>query len=269
MSDPIDPDLVANAAQLLTAARKAVQYLPDLGDHSPTTETAAYEIADIHATQLELPVSGWKVGCTSEEAMRILKAPGPFAGRVFEDTVFDGTSTTDGVEISNALFPNSMLECEFAFMLGDDLPPRDRPYSVDEVRDATVSVAPTFELVGPRFQEMTSVHYKSLIADSGANAGAVLGIAVPVDQVPDLASLSVRIEVDGEEQASGTGADILGDPWNALAWLANHLSSRGSGLRSGQFVLSGTCTGITPLAPGSSARSDYGALGQVQVSRPA
>ena len=263
MTDTAGTPQIIAAAQLLTAARRSAQPLVDLAHLAPSDETHAYRIADRHAEQFGEDLVGWKVGCTSEEAMRILDAPGPFAGRIFDGTVFK-----TGV-VDDSVIPNPMLECEFAFMIGSDLVPRAEPYSVEDVRAATDAVSPAIELVGPRFQEMTSVHYLSLVADSGANAGAVLGDPVPVADVPDLDSLRVRCEVDGEERGTGTGADILGDPWNALAWLVNNLSSRELTLHAGQFVLSGTCTGITPLPPGSSARADHGDLGEVRVSRPA
>jgi 2-keto-4-pentenoate hydratase len=37
----------------------------------------------------------------------------------------------------------------------------------------------------------------------------------------------------------GTGADVLGHPHHALAWLANHLAAAGKGLRAGEIALTG------------------------------
>ena len=193
--------------------------------------------------------------------MQILNSPGPFAG-----LIFDGTSYG-----SQQLHPDAMVrpqvECEFAFILGEDLVPRAEPYSISDVQAATAAVAPAIELVDTRLADFTGVGYLSLVADHGANGGVVLGEPVPIADVPDLRTVEVTCTVDGEVTASGPGAAILDDPWNALVWLANHLSGRGITLRSGEIVMSGTCTGIADLPVGSHARATHEGLGSVEVTR--
>ena len=76
----------------------------------------------------------------------------------------------------------------------------------------------------------------------------------------------MTLSIDGEEAASGSGADVLGHPLNTLVWLANDLSRRGIGLQEGQVVTTGTMTGMTPCRPGATAVGDYGPMGTVQVT---
>lgn len=255
---PLSLDQIDAAARLLTDARMDGQLLDSLGDLEPKGVACAYAIAEAHAKLLDTAPVGWKIGCTSQKAMDILNSPGPFAGRIFDGTVY-------GPAIEGLPAPSPGLECEFAFHLGSDLSPRNAPHTVSDVRGATEAVAPAIELVAPRFRDFTGVGYLSLIADSGANAGVVLGKPVAVDDCPDLQDVAVELEIDGDQASSGAGSAILGDPWNALVWLANHLCERGIGLQAGEFVLSGTCTGINPLSPGSSAVAHYGAFGQVRA----
>ena len=54
---------------------------------------------------------------------------------------------------------------------------------------------------------------------------------------------------DGTEVGRGTGADVLGHPHNALAWLANHLAEEGKGLHEGQIVLTGSLANIKVTFP--------------------
>jgi len=259
--EPRDIELAALAADRLSVARRMITRLHTLGDAAPRDLASAHRIADLHATQLGWGIAGWKVGCTSDEAMQILNSPGPFAGRVFERSVLRSGKLDHRAMVAPG------VECEFAFLLGDDLPPTNHQYTFDELRSATIAVAPAIELVDSRFEEWTEVGYLSLIADSGANGGAIIGEPVPIDACPPLASVRVQCEIDDALVAEGDGTKILGDPWQALEWLANHLSARGIGLHAGQFVLSGTCTGIAPLAPGASAVATFSDLGQVAVRR--
>jgi 2-keto-4-pentenoate hydratase len=57
----------------------------------------------------------------------------------------------------------------------------------------------------------------------------------------------------------------MGDPIEALAWLANHLSRRAIGLRGGEIVTTGSCTGITKVAAGAKVRADFGSLGEIVI----
>jgi 2-keto-4-pentenoate hydratase len=71
--------------------------------------------------------------------------------------------------------------------------------------------------------------------------------------------------VTGRSTRDGIGANVLGDPRIALAWLANELSSLGVTLRAGQVVTTGTCLVPLEIAPGDHVRMDFGALGAVET----
>ena len=258
---PLSPEAIDAAARRLTDARRSVSLLESLRECAPTEHASAMAIAEAHATLLGWTTIGWKVGCTSQRAMEILSSPGPFAGRVFEGTVYQSQ------QLHEHAMHNPGLECEFAFVLGRDLPARAEMYTVDEVREATLAVAPAIELVAPRFDDLTGVGYLNLIADSGANAGVVLGEPIMTGDSPDLTTVQVELDIDGEIVSSGVGSAILGNPWLALEWLANHLSARQIGLHSGEFVLSGTCTGINSLDPGSTATARHDGFAPVTVRR--
>lgn len=261
MNSSMSPEQVAAAANDLSMARQAITLLESLGENAPPDLSSAHAIAEAHAKQLGWSTVGWKVGCTSAEAMQILNSPGPFAGRVFEGSVYGSNIVHEQAMYSPG------IESEFAFLLGRDLPPTSDEYTVDDVRAATMAVAPALELVAPRFTDFTGIGYLNLIADSGANAGVVFGEPVKIDDVPDLREVHVELDIDGTVVKTGEGNAILGDPWRALEWLANHLSARQIGLHAGEFVMSGTCTGIDPLPPGSVATGRYSGLGSVEIMR--
>ena len=63
----------------------------------------------------------------------------------------------------------------------------------------------------------------------------------------------------------GTGADVLGHPHNALAWLANHLADEGKGLHAGQIVLTGSLVKTVWLNAGDSVKMELDGLGTVEA----
>jgi 2-keto-4-pentenoate hydratase len=71
--------------------------------------------------------------------------------------------------------------------------------------------------------------------------------------------------LDGVTVADGSGAMVLGHPLKALLWLAQALHKRGERLRSGEMVLTGTCTGITKVASGQVFTGCFADLPSVEV----
>jgi 2-keto-4-pentenoate hydratase len=71
--------------------------------------------------------------------------------------------------------------------------------------------------------------------------------------------------VNGETVAEGSGANVLGDPVEALVWLANDQRERGAGLLAGQVVITGSCTGVNMAVAGDRVRADFGELGAVEL----
>ena len=64
---------------------------------------------------------------------------------------------------------------------------------------------------------------------------------------------------------SGDGSKVLGDPVTCMVWLANFLRQKGSGLRAGEIITTGTCTGANDVPANTTVVADFGALGKVQV----
>jgi 2-keto-4-pentenoate hydratase len=106
----------------------------------------------------------------------------------------------------------------------------------------------------------------TLVADDFFAAGCVLGKAVPRTKAPDLLKVAGRAIVNGEEAGRGTGADVLGHPHNALAWLANHLAEEGKGLHAGQIVLTGSLVKTVWLNAGDSVKMELDGLGTVEAT---
>jgi 2-keto-4-pentenoate hydratase len=158
------------------------------------------------------------------------------------------------------------VEGEFAFKLGRDLPPRPAPYALEEVADAVAAVAGAIEVVGTRFAGGLAGKGRFLVtADCGANIALVAGPWRRVGSSLDLKSHRVAMRINGAARGTGTGDRALGDPMNVLLWLTNQQSAEGRGLKSGEIVSTGTCTGIDPVQPGDRVQADFGDLGTVEI----
>ena len=103
-------------------------------------------------------------------------------------------------------------------------------------------------------------------ADFGTNVAFCHGAWVSDWRSHDLAATAVTLYVNGAEIAQGTGERALGSPLNVAVWLANHLSERQIGVKAGEYVSTGTCTGIKPVRAGDFVVADFGALGTVNAS---
>jgi 2-keto-4-pentenoate hydratase len=248
------------AAGLLARAWQTGKTLSGLPEECrPRNAADGYRVQDLLTERLDLPVGGWKIGCTSAAARKILKSRGPFGGRVFAPRIFDS-----GAVIPGTAYPLRGLEGEFAFRLRKPLPPSKRAYTLAEVSDAIGSLHLAIEIVDSRFTDWLKVGVHSLIADQGSNGALILGPAVPRWRQLKLERIAVQMVVDDKIVGRGTGADCMGHPLKALTWLANLLRQRG-GLAAGLVVSTGTCCGFHRAPHGAAARAEFGRLGAVEA----
>ena len=149
--------------------------------------------------------------------------------------------------------------------MGRDFPISDEMSDIAALRSAIAECLVALEIVGRRVVADVPLNEVSSIADFALNVAVVRGGPIPDWELQDLAGMPVRAVLDGVAVASGTGAMVLGHPLNALLWLAGALRKRGDQLRSGEIVLTGTCTGITKVAPGQVFAGCFADLPSVQV----
>ena len=81
----------------------------------------------------------------------------------------------------------------------------------------------------------------------------------------DLSQHAVTVLRGNETVATGSGANVLGDPRNGLTWLANELLAQGQQLKAGEVVMTGTCVVPVPVSAGDTMTADFGQFGQVRA----
>jgi 2-keto-4-pentenoate hydratase len=252
---------MASLAEALWNARAHGDVIAVDPAQKPANEAAAYDIQAAGIALSGMARVGWKIGAAAQAAIDMLGLDGPFPAPVLAPHCLD-----DGAEVAVVEGQSPGLETEFLVGLGADLPARERAYQRDEVAAAVAFIAPSFEIVACRFMGGFKGNGLLAIADFGGNAAIVQGAPVRDWRRFDLASHRVRLSINGAETASGTGsALIFGDPIAAVVWLANQPQIAPRGLRRGELVMTGTCTGLVQLKAGDRASADFGELGQVHA----
>src|SRR6267378_6862176 len=257
-------DTLAAAKAIVTARRNRAPLRPLPADAAPRDEAEGYRIQRA-VRDLLLPqvgsLAGYKIGCTSAVMQQYLDIPHPCGGGVFAKGVHDS-----GAKLRFGDYVRVGVECEIAVRLARNLAPSEEPFTAEWVMEAIEAYLPAIEIVDDRYVKWETMGAPTLVADDFFAAGCVLGTPVARSAAPDLLSVTGRALINGSEVGRGTGADVLGHPHHALAWLANHLAADGKSLRAGEIVLTGSLVKTVWLNAGDSVVMELSGLGNVAAT---
>jgi len=181
-------------------------------------------------------------------------------GAILADTVHGSPAS-----VSAAAYVRIAVESEIAVRIGSDVGPRDGRLDRTSIARHVAACMPAIELVDDRNWDYARADARDLVADNSFNSGCVLGAPVMDWQRLDLAALTGRMRINAEVVGEGRGADVLGHPFEALAWLANHLLARGRRLRAGDVVLMGSVVATKWPRPGDVVVTEIDGLGTASL----
>ncbi|MFO1163016.1 MAG: hydratase [Reyranellaceae bacterium] len=228
----------------------------------PTDPATAYRVAALVEEELGWPVAGWKIAAFKEQMQRELRAEAPIYGRVFAPLVKPAPVTFERAKLASPI-----PEVEYQAKLGADLPVRDKPYTVEEVGEAVVSLHPGIEMAECRFIHDSAFPPLPAILADGAGSGTIVhGPAIEDWRRQDISGQVVTLSCNGKVRRTGTAAAAIDHPVVPLAWLANELSRTGIGMKAGQMISTGTLTGMLAPKPGETFVADFGPLGSVSLN---
>ena len=161
-----------------------------------------------------------------------------------------------------------VIECEFAFTLGRELPAQEADYSFDDLAAAIGSVHTCVEIAECRFAHLALPPVPYIMADGFASGWYVLGEPVPDWQQAFLRGVRVQLLRNGEAHSQGSSMDVMGHPLQPLVWLANRLRRLGQPLRVGDMVSTGSCNILCRARAGDRFEAIYEGLGKIELHTP-
>ena len=178
----------------------------------------------------------------------------PDYGHIFDDMVVaDGGA----MELDSLIQP--MVEPELAFILDRDVsgPGVTRP----DVLDATRMIIPCLEVIDSRI-----VDWQIALRRHGCGQRQQRTLYLRRGRSvcrAGLAAVAGVMSRNGKVTGRATGEAVLGHPAEAVAWLANALGELGSGLRAGEYVLSGALMTAIRAERGDRFEGSFSGLGSV------
>ena len=220
----------------------------------------AYAVQRQVAARSDMPVMIWKLGLTSDGARKAFGTKDPVVGRLPASAIYMRDS-----DISY-FGPEMYAEAELVIELGSDLPEQDGPYTRDDICNAIGGIYAGIEIVRSRFVT-TDLPLPLLVADNVMAHGLVWGRKLAERWEDRFADMPVTLSRNAEAPVSGSTALVLGNPLDAVVWLANWLrDTEGQRLRADQLIATGSCTGATLFHADDTISVDFDGADGARVS---
>lgn len=242
-------------AKRLLQAHQTRTKIPSLKQIFPEMEIEdAYRIQQLCVEQWQAEgakITGYKVGLTSKAMQEASGLNEPDYG-----VLLDRFFIPEASAIRHADFFGPLVEIELAFVMKESL--QGPHVNAADVIRATDFVLPAIELIDRRLSNRVGI--VDTIADL-ASCGAVILGGNPVRLIDvDIRTIRGSVINNGEVMATGHSSDVLGNPVNAVIWLANKLHEFDVTFEAGHVILTGSFVKLVPTAPGDHfvARFDSG-----------
>jgi 2-keto-4-pentenoate hydratase len=257
---PADPTCPSDAAIAdMTARYVAMQPVP----MPPATMTIAGALCgrdkftrSLQATQG--PVIGYKAGLTNPAVQQRFGYPAPMRGTLFQKMML-----RDGAEVATKFGARPVFEADLVAVVRSSAI-HDAKTPLEALSHLSV-IYPFLELPDLVLEDPAKINGPGLtLINVGARYG-VLGAPIPVQpteaMLTALRDMTVRlVDGTGKELDSGKGSAILGQPVNAVIWLADDLRKSGIRLKEGDLLSLGSFTRLLPPQPGMQVRAVYEGL---------
>jgi len=248
---------LADKLYLAERDRVAIPPLTEFSKALTLDDAYAIQLKNIdRVTAMGYKISGKKIGLTSPGIQQQLGVNEPDFGHLFASM-----DCREGkIDTTQLIAPK--IEAELAFVLGDNLTGGN--VSAMDVRKATKYVVGAFEIVDSRVADW-KIKLADTVADNASSGRYILGKKrLKVDAV-ELPSEHMILYKNGEKVQEGIGANVMGDPCVAVAWLANCLWGFGVPFKKGEVILSGAFSAAPAAVKGDVFRVEFKSFGTIDA----
>jgi 2-keto-4-pentenoate hydratase len=199
-------------------------------------------------------VVGRKIGATSKAVQDQLGVDQPDFGYLLDEMDVSDAARDGGGPVSMRTLLQPRVEAEVAFRLARDIDVPEEEITLDLVRAAVDVALPALEIVDSRIADW-QIGFTDTVADCASSALFVVGtdgrpLSAPGVEGCEPVDVVMSLTINGEVRSAGNGAACLGDPLEALRWLAVQAARFGDPLRAGHLILSGALGPFVPFAAG-------------------
>jgi 2-keto-4-pentenoate hydratase len=260
-NEAMAPDVSAVADVLITASKTRVSCDP------VRAKIERYGLAGAYAVQQRLEMDaaaggqkivGRKIGLTAVAVQAQLSVDQPDCG-----FLTDAMEYGDGMEVPMSRLLQPRVEAEIAFVLAKDLD--QEGLSLGVIMNSIAFAVPAIEIVDSRIRNWKISIFDTVADNASAGLFVLGGTARKLEQL-DLRLCGMSLEHQGEPVSVGCGAACLGNPLNAVLWLARTMLRHGRPLMAGQIVLSGALGPMVPVVAGSAYTARISGLGSVTAN---
>jgi 2-keto-4-pentenoate hydratase len=255
----LDPRQKAERISAIFRARQPIDILP--AELIPADLDEAYEIRAayeaIESATGRGAVAGYKIGLTTSIMQKLCGVDEPCFGAIFANEVHHHRA-----ELPIGTYCRLGVETEIAVRLGEDLPQGGGGARVEAAVENCMAAIELLEDLRQDYKRLTAA---AMVAGNVWNAGVVLGAPVTDWRGLDLATVPSRLTINGREIGGGKGSDVMGNPLNALSWLADKLAGVGTPLRRGMIVMTGSMVPIQFPTIGDRAVVEVSGLGSAEL----
>lgn len=244
------------ASRLLSAERSHTATSP-LTDEYPTLSIQeAYGVQRVKVKAREGKPIGYKLGFTSGAMRRQMGITSPNYGVLTQEM----KTKDEKIRLSSLIHPR--IEPEIALIMDEEV--SGEVVAAEEVRGLVSRMCAAIEVVDSRFIDY-QFQLEDNTADNSSAALFILGEPFAFNDVLEPKDIPVTVHKDGEEIATGVGANAMGDPFESLAWLVRTLGAERKRLSAGSIVLTGGLTQAHSVRCPSLFNAEFAGLGSVEA----
>ena len=243
----------------LIAVHEGARIVPRFSERYPgLTPQAGYAAARVlHERRLAMgwkPV-GRKIGFTNRTLWQRYGVHEPMWGTVYDRTLIDAKDDRATVSLSGLAQPR--IEPEICFKL--KAPPKS--HAEEDLLEAIEWMAHSVEIVQCHHPEW-KVTIADCTADNGLHGRLIVGTPVALREPDKLPGAEARLYKGERLVDRGVGANVLGSPLAALAFLVDILNRQPEAppLAAGEIITTGVLTDAHPVAAGEAWRTEIDGL---------